>query len=33
LYWIKHYWASRGDVTFEANMGEDRSVSFAGVGK
>ena len=29
LYWIKLYWASRGNVTFQANMSEDSSVLFA----
>ena len=33
LYWIKLYWASRGNITFQANMGEDSSVSFAGIAK
>ena len=33
LYWIKLYWASRGNVTFHANMSEDSSVSFAGIAK
>ena len=33
LYWIKLYWASRGNVTFQANMSEDSSVSFAGIAK
>jgi peptide/nickel transport system substrate-binding protein len=31
LYWIKLYWASRGAVTFQPNLGEDSSVLFAGV--
>jgi peptide/nickel transport system substrate-binding protein len=31
LYWIKLYWASRGNVTFQANMSEDSSVLFASV--
>lgn len=31
LYWIKLYWASRGNITFQANMSEDSSVLFAGV--
>jgi len=31
LYWIKLYWASRGDITFQPNLGEDSSVEFAGV--
>jgi peptide/nickel transport system substrate-binding protein len=26
-------WASRGNVTFQANMSEDSSVSFAGIAK
>lgn len=33
LYWIKLYWAARGNVTFQANMSEDSSVLFAGVSK
>ena len=31
LYWIRLYWASRGNITFEPNMSEDSSVLFAGV--
>jgi peptide/nickel transport system substrate-binding protein len=31
LYWIKLSWASRGNITFQANMSEDSSVLFAGV--
>ena len=31
LYWIKLYWAARGNVTFQANMSEDSSVLYAGV--
>jgi peptide/nickel transport system substrate-binding protein len=31
LYWIRLYWASRGDITFQPNMSEDSSVLFAGV--